>query len=189
MDKTTFRKQMKKQLAAIGRLEYEQYSYEIARRLYDHPYWKEAETLGITVSNIPEVDTWQIIRRAWQEGKKVAVPKCLPKSRDMDFREITSFKQLEQVYSGLYEPKPGDTPYIQKGQIELLLVPGLAFTKDGYRLGFGGGYYDRYLQGYTGQKISLAFSIQLCEQLPIQDHDLPVDHIITERESFICGHK
>ena len=181
------RQQVKEELSKIDRLTYEQYSFQIARHLFSLPEWQEAETIAVTVSNVPEVDTWQIIRQGWIEGKRVVVPKCVPAERGLNFHELTAFTELETVYYGLYEPAPLRTYPVDRSQMDLILVPGLAFSRSGSRLGFGGGYYDRFLEGYNGKTAALAFSQQLVEKLPKEPHDLPVKKIITEQEVIFCN--
>jgi 5-formyltetrahydrofolate cyclo-ligase len=178
-NKSRTRREMKNRLSLITKPVYEDLSYKIAQNLYKEPDWKEAEIIGITVSIFPEADTYQIIRKAWESGKKVAVPKCIPSERRMDFREIQHFSQLESVYYGLFEPVECETKAVGKDEIDLLIVPGLAYTRDGYRLGFGGGYFDRYLKSYSGKTLSLAFEMQILDQLPVAGHDIPVAKIIT----------
>ncbi|WP_342541174.1 5-formyltetrahydrofolate cyclo-ligase [Heyndrickxia sp. FSL K6-6286] len=185
MEKSELRKKYKKSLDTLNRCTYEQNSYVISKRLKELKEFKEANTIAITLSRFPEVDTWQIIRHLWDIGKQVAVPKCVPQTKEMVFKQITSFTQLESVYFGLYEPIDVASE-IKKTDLDLIIVPGLAFTKQGYRLGFGGGYYDRFLLKYEGSKISLAFSEQIKQNLPIEDHDIPVDIIITESNKIIC---
>ncbi|GIN85480.1 5-formyltetrahydrofolate cyclo-ligase [Heyndrickxia sporothermodurans] len=186
MDKKQLRIQLKQQLSSIDHCTYEQLSYLISKNLFDLKQFKEAKTIGITVSRFPEVDTWQLIRKCWDQGKRVAVPKCLPKTKEMVFKEITSFTQLETVYYGLYEPIQEKTIEIKKSELDLIIVPGMAFTVEGYRLGFGGGYYDRYLQNYEGTKISLAFERQIQNVLPIENHDISVNFIVTESGQIHC---
>lgn len=187
LDKKSLREQMKQQLCKLTKQNYEQQSYVIAQTLFQDISWNNAEVVGITISNYPEVDTFQIIRKAWEQNKRVVVPKCRPKDRSMVFREITAFTQLEVVYSNLLEPIEMETREIMPNQIDLLIVPGLAFSKTGYRLGFGGGYYDRYLSKYKGRTISLAFQQQIVSQLPIDSFDLPVDVIISDKEVIIIN--
>ncbi len=184
MEKKEIRKRVLHDLRALDKSTYEQYSFEIARKLYQLPIWKRASTIALTISRSPEVDTWQIIRNGWLEGKRIVAPKCLPESKQMVFRQITSFEQLESVYFGLYEPQKMQTEEIKKQEIELMIVPGVAFNKQGYRIGFGGGYYDRYLENFNGETLSLAFSLQILQELPIEKHDIPVQSIITEKEHF-----
>ena len=101
----------------------------------------------------------------------------------MDFRLITSFDDLETVYMDLKEPIVSRTVSIDKGQIDLQIVPGVVYSDEGFRIGFGGGYYDRYLTDYEGDRVSLAFEIQTSQEVPIEEHDIPVNKIITEKRS------
>ncbi|GLB58198.1 5-formyltetrahydrofolate cyclo-ligase [Cytobacillus sp. NCCP-133] len=179
-EKKMIRKEMLAKLKELNKPEYEQRSYDIARSLYQTPFWLHAKTIGMTVSNPPEPETWQIIRKAWEEGKRVVVPKCVPSTKQMVFRDLECFSHLESVYYGLWEPIEAKTAEVSGEEIDLLIVPGLAYMKCGYRLGFGGGYYDRFLKNYKGRTVSLAFSFQVIESLPIEQHDRPVDFIITD---------
>ncbi|NRD80756.1 5-formyltetrahydrofolate cyclo-ligase [Bacillus sp. BRMEA1] len=182
MNKNSIRNQMKETLAHLAKPIYEDYSYKIASRLAEQAEWQQAKIVGITISKFPEVDTYQIIRRAWELGKKVAVPKCIPKEKKLVFRELTEFCQLESVFYGLFEPIPEITEEIAANQIDLLIVPGLAYTKEGYRLGFGGGYYDRFLGNFPGHTLSLAFNEQVVQHFPVEKHDIPVSKLITPTE-------
>ena len=127
-----------------------------------------------------------MIESAWQSGKHVAVPKCNPDTREMDFRLITTFEDLETVYMDLKEPIVSRTVSIDKGQIDLQLVPGVVYSDEGFRIGFGGGYYDRYLTDYKGSRVSLAFDNQTSHEVPIEEHDIPVNKIITENRVILC---
>ena len=83
--------------------------------------------MGLRFQAPPEVDTFQIIRKAWDEGKRIVMPKCLPKDRKMDFRILDRFDQLESVYFGLLEPIESKTVRVDPEEIDLLIVPGIAF--------------------------------------------------------------
>jgi 5-formyltetrahydrofolate cyclo-ligase len=184
--KSEFRRKMMERLKKIPEDTYNDLSARIAANVFKQPEWKHASVIGITISRPPEVDTYRIIKQAWREGKKVAVPKCLPENKEMEFRFITDFEQLEKIYFGLLEPIPEKTELVAPADIGLLFVPGLAFGTNGYRLGFGGGYYDRFLPGYNGETASLAFSIQIEENLPVEEHDIPVARIITEQRVILA---
>ena len=119
------------------------------------------------------------------KGKQIVIPKCLPKERKMDFRKLERFDQLESVYSGLLEPIESKTNLVEPSDIDLLIVPGIAFDSEGFRMGFGGGYYDRFLQSFKGNTVSLAFQEQIVSDLPKEDHDIPVEKIITDEAIFI----
>ena len=181
-NKDSIRKEMIETLSRLSERLYEDNSDQIASRLYEDNDWKQAQVIGITISKKPEVDTYQIIQRAWEIGKQVVVPKCDPKEKKMSFRIITDFSQLETVYYGLFEPIEAVTMEVSSDGIDLIIVPGLAYTREGYRLGFGGGYYDRYLLNYSGKTLSLAFADQLVPKFPVENHDIPVSKIITNDE-------
>ncbi|MET3699235.1 5-formyltetrahydrofolate cyclo-ligase [Bacillus oleivorans] len=182
MDKTKelIRKEMKTCLKQLTKPVYEQKSYSIAETLIKQPDWKNAQTIGITLSVFPEVDTYFIIKQAWLEKKQVAVPRCIVQRRHLDFRLLCSFTQLENVYIHLWEPQPAATESIEKKEIDLLIVPGLAFSLSGYRIGFGGGYYDRYLVDFPGKTLSLAFKEQLMDSIPADPYDRKIQQIVTE---------
>jgi 5-formyltetrahydrofolate cyclo-ligase len=181
-EKNCIRKQMRETLSKLTKPLYEDLSTTIAYRLYEHPDWKEAQVIGITISMLPEVDTYQIIKKSWELGKQVVIPKCSPKEKKLSFRTLTAFSQLESVFHGLLEPIEAETIEVGPDQIELLIVPGLAYTREGYRIGFGGGYYDRFLKDYHGSTISLAFNSQVIPHIPVEVHDVPVSTIITNNE-------
>lgn len=181
-EKKVMRKQMIEILKQITKPFYEDYSYKIANKLFEDEDWKNTNVVGITVSKFPEVDTYQIIRKAWEQGKKVVVPKCYPTNKEMVFYLLSEFSQLESVFFGLLEPREDCSEAVDASQIDLMIVPGLAYTKEGYRIGFGGGYYDRYLKNYTGRSLTLAFDVQIIPQFVVEKYDMPISKIITNTE-------
>ena len=120
--------------------------------------------MGLRFPVPPEVDTYQIIRKAWDEGKRIVTPKCLPKDRQMDFRVLDRFDQLESVYFGLLEPIESKTVRVDPEEIDLLIVPGMAFERRGFRMGVGGGYYDRFLQALSRKYLVPCFSGANCRR-------------------------
>lgn len=142
--------------------------------------WREANSIGITISQKFEWDTRSIIEKGWEQGKTVCVPKCIPQEKKLLFYRLLDFQQLEVVYYGLLEPKPEETEQIEKSDIDLLIVPGIVFDHRGFRIGFGGGYYDRFLADFQNETVSLVHTSQLLEQVPAQPFDIPVKHLITE---------
>lgn len=185
--KKDLRKSIKAKLSELSLPQYEDLSYKVAQQLFQTDDWNEASTVAVTVSKAPEVDTFQIIRKGWEQGKRMVVPKCEPKSRRMDFRELKRFSELESVYYGLFEPIVSETNSVSPDEIDLVVVPGLAFSKSGYRLGFGGGYYDRFLANYQGNTVSLAFKNQIVSEIPIESHDIPVGKLITSEGVIVIG--
>ncbi|MFS0861558.1 5-formyltetrahydrofolate cyclo-ligase [Fredinandcohnia sp. 179-A 10B2 NHS] len=184
--KQELRKEMKQTLLSIHSDTFASWSETITKHVIHLPEWQNAQTIGVTISGDYEVNTEGLIKHAWENNKRVVVPKCHPKTKDMTFREIKSFEQLEVVYFGLKEPIEEQTTSVDQSQIDLVIVPGLYFTKRGYRLGHGGGYYDRYLSSYNGQTISLAFPMQIVESLPIEEFDVPVQKLVTPSQVITC---
>ncbi|MGM7721124.1 5-formyltetrahydrofolate cyclo-ligase [Metabacillus sp. Hm71] len=184
MEKKDLRKLIKNKLAEMTEDEYWNFSKDIQQRLFCLPAWNNAHTIAVTISTGQEVDTKGIIEKAWEEKKRVVVPKCDPAGKTMAFRQITSFDQLEPAFFGLLEPKIEETVEMGPRQIDLIIVPGICFDRKRYRIGYGGGYYDRYLTKYTNDTLSLAFSMQMVEKVPREKHDIPVSKILTECEEI-----
>ncbi|WP_181833035.1 5-formyltetrahydrofolate cyclo-ligase [Bacillus taeanensis] len=184
MEKKQLRSMVKKRLSQMTDQEYQERSAQAAKKLFNHSAWKEANTVGITVSRQREVDTIHIIEQAWKQEKNTTVPRCMVEDNRLDFRLFTSFEQLEVVYMDLKEPSLLKTKAVSPHEVDLLIVPGLLFDKNGYRIGYGGGYYDRYLSTYTNKTIALAFECQIIDTLPREPFDLPVQEIITEEKIY-----
>lgn len=187
MDKKLLRNQVRHSLQEIDSEQFKLSSLHIKENLFREPSIIKGKTIAITIANKREVDTREIIETLWELKKKVVVPKCNPMNRSMNFYEIENFTQLENVYMDLQEPKPECTKLVPREKIDCIIVPGIVFDKKGYRIGYGGGYYDRYLAQYKGMLISLAFNIQVTESVPVESYDIPVDLLITETERIDCA--
>lgn len=186
MSKKELRANIKTGLQTLSREDREKQGREIQANLFQFPYWRNAETIGITISFGHEIDTYNIIRKAWHDGKKVVVPRCIRETKQLQFYLLTNFSQLEDSFYGLKEPDPAQTKPIDGLAIDFLIVPGLLFDRRGYRVGYGGGYYDRFLAKYHPFTCALAYSIQLTDdQLPNEPFDIPVKSIITNKEVIL----
>ncbi|MGG0274027.1 5-formyltetrahydrofolate cyclo-ligase [Bacillus rhizoplanae] len=183
-EKKRLRKEILQRMNALSEEQYTTLSEKIADSLYKQQEWIAAQTIGITLSMEREVNTYAIIEKAWEEGKAIVVPKCNRETRTMTFHQITNFEQLETVYMNLREPDPSITEEVSAEEIDLLLVPGVAFTRKGERVGYGGGYYDRYLVNYKGKTLSLVFDFQIVSHIPVEPFDKTVQKIITEKETI-----
>ena len=166
-------------------------SRQIAARLYALPQYRSAETIFLYLSFGSEVETEGIARRILLDGKRLAVPQCIPSTHEMRLFGICSPTQLEKGAYGILEPKAaliqeGQLPEVPRAAVALALVPGLCFDRQGYRIGYGGGYYDRFLDGYQGVAAGLAYASCLCDRLPREDCDKPVDVILTGTETVWC---
>lgn len=161
----------------------------ILERLAGFDLYADAGLVLAYVSYGNEVDTRAVIESALASGKRVAVPRVLPHKHKMDFYEIDGMGDLEEGFKGILEPRRGVSSPL--GTVDLLgsvcLVPGLVFDAEGHRIGYGGGYFDRFLQFYPGDKIALARSAQVSSNpLPTESCDVPVDFIVTDSGVWHC---
>lgn len=182
MEKARLRKWMIAKLMGFSENERKHIDQLLLTGLLETSLWKNANTIGITISGGFEWDTEPIIQAAWQTHKTVCVPKCMPREKKLTFRRITKFSELEKAHFNLMEPIPEKTETISKNNIDLLLVPGIVFDRQGYRIGFGGGYYDRFLTDFPNDTLSLIHSIQLIDHIPKESFDIPVGYILTEKK-------
>jgi 5-formyltetrahydrofolate cyclo-ligase len=177
--KMLIRKQIKEQLDQLEIDQYIEQSKKIAAYLCNSIYWKQSQVIAITIPRDTEVDTYEIIKKGWEQKKKIAVPRADFHTRKMTFYELTSFEQLKEGSFRLKEPDPDLCPVLPNYEMDLVIVPGLAFDKNGYRLGYGGGFYDRFLPTIKATTIALAFYCQLIPEVPSDKHDRKVNHIIS----------
>ena len=158
-------------------------SDDIVARLTDREVYRRAACLASYVSISNEVDTHTLIDRALESGKRVAVPVVEP-NRTLIHLEIRSMAELKPSGFGLLEPSGKDGAVVPPGAFDIVLVPGLAFDRAGNRVGFGAGYYDRFLSLAHAFKIGLAYDFQLFDRLPHGPRDIPMDLVITESEVY-----
>ncbi|MFC0558100.1 5-formyltetrahydrofolate cyclo-ligase [Halalkalibacter alkalisediminis] len=177
--KQSIRKQVVEKLKHLTNEQYIKQSAQIAQHLFDSRCWKKAQLIAITIPRDQEVDTYEIIKMGWKQNKIIAVPRADFKTKTMTFYELTSFDKLEESAFRVKEPKESLCRTISKEEIGLVIVPGVAFDKRGYRLGYGGGFYDRFLPQIKVPTIALAFTCQLVKEVPIDIHDWKIDHIIS----------
>ena len=153
---------------------------EIQSRFLTLRQYAKCDTVFTYVSKDLEVDTYAIIRAAWANGKKVAVPKCIEDSK-RDFYYIESMDDLEDGSFGVKEPVESKCKKVADLSRGLCIVPGLSFDAEGYRLGYGKGYYDRFLSKFGGETVGLCYSNCIKWKLPHGKYDRAVDVIVTDR--------
>ena len=157
----------------------------LAENVVALPEYEAASVLLPYLSFGTEVDTRAIIRRAWADGKTVALPRCIPGTREMAWYRTESFEGLVKSKLGVEEP-PEDParevdPCALAPDEALVLVPGFAFDARGYRLGYGGGFYDVFLSRYAGNAAGLCREIFFdAHELVIGEFDLPVHLVVTD---------
>lgn len=175
MDKKLLRQQMIAQLEAlIGTKNKRQQVEQISEALFASSEWQQAQTIGVTISTALEFPTALIMRLAVAQGKKIAVPKSLPQ-RKLEFHWVDAATEYETTPFGVDEPLV--EAVADKNELDLLIVPGLLYRPNGYRIGFGGGFYDRYLADYAGQTVSLVFAEQLHDHWEVEPFDIPIQKL------------
>jgi len=160
----------------------------ITQKLLAISEYVEATTVLTYVSVSSEVSTRMFIESVLRDGKTVAVPRCLP-GHCLEFVAITSLDQLIAAPFGLLEP-PKELPALTEEQMDasICIVPALLVDIKGYRLGYGAGFYDRFLSTYPGKKICLAYQQNLSRTtLPHAAFDVAVDVVITESDVLTCA--
>ena len=178
--KSELRKQVLQEMKAISQEQKQAIDQALTEGLLQHPFYQEANTIATYLSFPHEFQTQELIEQALKDGKKVLIPKTYPKGR-MDF-VVYDPQQLVKTSFGLLEPQ-GDLEVVDVSQIDLIHVPGLAFTTEGYRIGYGGGYYDRYLKHFSGNTLSTVYPCQIRDFIP-EDHDIPVQEVLIDERNL-----
>ncbi len=155
---------------------------QIADRLLASQMYKDAKTVFAYISTGSEVKTGRIINTALTDGKKVAVPLCNTDLRTMKAVVINDISQLTIGSYGLFEPYYEDMQILEKSEIDLVIVPALSFDRNRMRIGYGGGYYDKFLADFKGLSVGLCFSCCVTDKLPTEEFDCPVDKVICPTE-------
>ena len=178
--KAELRKQVLQEMKAIPREQKQAMDQVLTEHFVHHPFYQEAKVIATYLSFPHEFQTQELIEQALKDGKKVLIPKTYPKGR-MDF-VVYHPQQLVKTSFGLLEPQ-GDLEVVDASQIDLIHVPGLAFTTEGYRIGYGGGYYDRYLKHITGHTLSTIYPCQIQDFSP-ENHDIPVQEVLIDERNL-----
>ncbi len=166
------------------------YSHIIAHTLFNSDFYRAADTIYTYVSFRSEVSTIEIITKALLDGKKVCCPKIV--DNKLFFYQIDSPSAFQSGYFGVMEPTGIDVYEEPSDSRNLILTPGSVFDRNGYRIGYGKGFYDRYFwKAHKGTRtlIGLAYDMQIVNDIQPSVLDYPVDYIITENEFMMCKHK
>ncbi|WP_406677004.1 5-formyltetrahydrofolate cyclo-ligase [Moorella sp. ACPs] len=183
------KKQLRQQIIArrdaLAKTVREAKSEIIVNKLQGLPAWQQAGTIMSYVSFGSEVATPALIKAALAGGKRVAVPLCVRDGRRLIASEVLAFPDdLQPGTWGILEPRPESLRPLDPKLIDLVIVPGVAFDRAGNRLGYGAGYYDRFLATLRPETrtIALAFAEQIVPDVYPEAHDRPVDMVITDTE-------
>lgn len=179
--KQQMRKKYKAMRSAMGEQEKACLDDKVLSRLLNTWAYREQDLILTYVSTAIEVDTYGLIKKALQDGKTVAAPRCVENTRLMDFYIVKSLDDLEKGSFGVMEPDPSKCEKLSDFSKGLCIVPALCFDKAGYRLGYGKGYYDRFLASFGGTTVGICYSACVCDALPCGKFDKSVDILVTEK--------
>ncbi len=175
MNKTEIREYIRRKKREMSEEEIQRRSALLAEKLFESDVYKNAGTVYGYVSYNQEVRTLPILERALRDGKRVAVPKVF--GDKMKFICITDLGSLEKGYGGILEPT-ADGP-IGDDKDALVLMPGLAFDRAGHRIGYGGGFYDKFLAEEPGHPtVALCYDFQVFERIETEEHDIPAELVL-----------
>ena len=175
MDKKELRKAIREQKRAMTEAEIVEASQRLSALFLDCEQYKAAKTIYGFLPYNQEVRTVPMLEQAIRDGKRVAVPKCY--GDEMKFIYMDDLSKVEKGYANIPEPI-ADEP-VADDPTALVLLPGLAFTTDGKRMGYGGGFYDKFLAAEPGHPtVALCYAFQMVEDLPTEEYDIPVDCVL-----------
>lgn len=180
MDKKALRDYARSLRESITNEQKKLYDEVIYNKVINSEEYFNSKVIFIFVSFGSEIDTHKIITKALEDNKIVCVPKVISKKEGMKAVAISSFQELERSKYGILEPREICNE-IKPSSIDLVLVPGLLFDTVGGRIGYGAGYYDRFLKQLKreSKKIGIGYKLQLIDKVPMEEHDVFLDYIIT----------
>lgn len=178
--KGDIRKSVLEKRNQINKKEWEEKSQAIYSKVITHPFFLKTEILYSYVDYKQEVGTKALIEKAWQLGKRVAVPKIM--GDEMQFFYIQQFSELEEGYKGILEPTTSELADTTDG---LVIMPGVAFDKDRNRIGYGKGFYDKFLSNHKElNTLAICFSCQMIDCIPADEFDIRPQVLITEEMTY-----
>lgn len=183
--KKEIRKRILKKRSSLSNLEQNEKSRKIAEKILRLKEFIRAENILLYMDFCNEVQTGLLIETCLLQGKKIGIPKI--QGEIMEFYELHDIEDVEVGFFGIREPV---SQIICQPEQAFVIVPGVAFTRQGGRIGYGKGYYDRYLHQHPQYvTCGIAYDCQVMEQLPAEEHDVPLDMLITETLTHIMIRK
>lgn len=177
MDKKALRAQIREKKRAMTQAQIEETSRLLGQQLQNHPAYQQATAIFGYLSYNQEVCTMPMLEQAQRDGKRVAVPKVIDDR--MIFIWMDDLSRVELGYCNI--PEPIDNGPEAVDETALVLMPGLAFDPAGHRCGYGGGFYDRYLEQHPHHPtLAMCYSFQMFEHLDTDSHDIPVDFVLSQ---------
>lgn len=168
----------------LSKEDIEEKSSKVKENLYSLSEFKDAKNIMLYVSFNNEVDTQKLIKELLDNKEKtVVVPYVVKNNLILQLSEIKDFNELEPKTLGILEPKEDKIKKFGINDVDLVIVPGIVFDKNGQRIGYGYGFYDRFLKTLEKnvKKVGFAFDFQLVDKIPEEQHDVPMDVVVTEK--------
>ena len=184
-EKKCQRSEIRKRIAAMDEIELEKSDNAIYNNLSSLAELCGAKRVFLYASAGREISTEKLIASLYAQGKTVCLPVSLANG-EMFFAEYRPETLCEGRFKGILEPSPNAAP-VEPAEGDIILVPALCFNRQGYRMGQGGGYYDRYLSRHKLYSVGLAREALLCDGLQTEPHDIRVDCVVTETEIIKTG--
>ncbi len=182
-DKRAMRRSILALRDALSPVQRARHSAGARERLLGMDLFQEAGTVHTFVPFGSELDTRPILQDLWRRGRRVVLPRVVSKGR-LEHLAVEGWHELAPGAWDIPEPVDG-CPAVSPTQVDLILVPGVAFDRQGGRLGYGGGFYDRFLASCPAPRVALAFHLQVVDRVPREGHDLKVHRILTEAEEIL----
>ncbi len=174
--KKDIRRHVLKMRSEMTEVEWDDKSHKICEKVVNHPFFLDADTIYCYIDYRHEVGTKNIIKEAWKQNKKVAVPKV--EGDEMNFYYINHVSDLKEGYRGIWEPYEC---VIATAERPLVIMPGVAFDTDCNRIGYGKGFYDKFLMKHPkAHRMALAFELQIITKIPADAYDIRPNILITE---------
>lgn len=187
MNKNELRKKVLEIREKISDEEIKKRSRILLEKVKEMDEFKKAHTIMVYVSFGKEIYTWDFIQECLDMEKKVITPICNNKDRTLILGKTTAFPEgFHKTKFGILELPADKCEHSDIQEIDFILMPGVAFTRDGSRLGYGAGYYDKLLENKPAKTVTAApvFEEFLFEEIPMEEHDVKMDFVITDREIF-----
>ena len=181
MDKKILRKRLLEKRKSLDKTEKAKWDKIISDKIVNSDYFENAEQVLVFSSTDDEFDTKQIIKCCKVQSKEIFYPLCIDRNGNMEFLKVDSDDDLVLGMYGLKEPKSTCEKYIAK-ENDLVIVPCLSADKQKNRIGYGKGYYDRFLKDFNGVSVSPCYDILLEDEIPTDKYDIQINIIVTDKE-------
>lgn len=185
--KKTLRQELLQRRKALSPELVLEYSQKITARVLESELIQKSQVIMVYMDFRNEVMTQSLIESLWTLGKTVVIPKVNDTTHVLDLYTIKAFTDMVVSSFGILEPNPAVQPDIKPQDIDLVLAPGVCFDRRGFRMGYGGGFYDKLLPTLRPdcQIHALSFSLQIVDEVPTEPHDMPLNGIVTEMEWIV----